>query len=212
MKSIRRPLAILRMQVIRAIGNFILKAKTIVVNIDNHPLLFVTPDPPTATVTSDTDDLEAAQALAQTRVAGAAAARNEKYDIVLNDLRDLQAYVQKLADDAGDEAAAIAIIQASGFDLKNRGVRVKPDLYVKQGQASGQVHMIAKAAPKAEGRVMYEWQKSKDGVLWQPIYITMGSRGVVNGLDPDSKWFFRVRIISKDGSKAWSSVVSIIVA
>jgi hypothetical protein len=212
MKSIRRPLAILRMATIRAIGKFILRAKTIVLNLDNHPLIFVTPAPTTAAVTGDITDLDAAEAVAETRVAGSAAARNEKYDIVLNDLRDLLTYVQKLADDAGDENAAIAIIQASGFDLKIRGVRVKPDLEVKQGLASGQVRMIAKASPRSEGPAMYEWQKSTDGILWQPIYTTMGSRGVVNGLIVDSRWYFRVRIITKDGSKAWSSVVSIIVA
>jgi hypothetical protein len=211
MKSNKRPLAILRMQTIRAIGKFILRAKAIVLNIGDHATIFVTPDPALATVTSDINDLDDAETTAETRVVGSAAARNEKYDIVLNDLRDLQSYVQKLADDAGDVNTAIAIIQASGFDLKNRGVRVKPDLQVKQGQASGQVIMIAKAAPRSEGRAIYEWQKSNDGTKWEPIFTTLGGRGIVNGLDPDSKWYFRVRVITKDGSKAWSSVVSIIV-
>jgi len=211
MKSNKRPLAILRMQTIRAIGKFILKAKTIVLNIGNHTTIFVTPDPTLAIVTTDIGALETAEAVAETRVTGSAAARNAKYDIVLNDLRDLLGYVQKIADDAGDENAAIAIIQASGFDLKNHGVRVKPDLEVKQGPASGEVRMIAKAAPKAEGRAMYEWQKSADEIVWLPIFTTLGTRGIVNGLTPDSKWYFRVRVLNKFGTKGWSSVVSIIV-
>jgi hypothetical protein len=176
-------------------------------NIGNNATIFVTPTPSPAIVKTDTDNLEAAEAIAETRVAGAAQARNLKYDIVLEDVRGLLSYVQGLADKAADEATAIAIISASGFDLKNHGVRVKPQLAVKNGLA-GTVLLASKAAAR---RVFYEWQQSSDGITWADLPATLQAKTKVSGLTAGSLLFFRVRAILKDGAQDWSSAVSIIV-
>jgi hypothetical protein len=207
MKSSNRPLAILQMRTVRRIGKFILRVRTILLNIGNNATIFVTPTPSPAIVKTDTDNLEAAEAIAETRVAGAAQARNLKYDIVLEDVRGLLSYVQGLADKAADEATAIAIISASGFDLKNHGVRVKPQLAVKNGLA-GTVLLASKAAAR---RVFYEWQQSSDGITWADLPATLQAKTKVSGLTAGSLLFFRVRAILKDGAQDWSSAVSIIV-
>jgi hypothetical protein len=207
MKSSNRPLAILQMRTVRRIGKFILRVRTILLNIGNNATIFVTPTPSPAIVKTDTDNLEAAEAIAETRVAGAAQARNLKYDIVLEDVRGLLSYVQGLADKAADEATAIAIISASGFDLKNHGVRVKPQLAVKNGLA-GTVLLASKAAAR---RVFYEWQQSSDGITWADLPATLRAKTKVSGLTAGSLLFFRVRAILKDGAQDWSSAVSIIV-
>ena len=207
-KSSKRPLAILSISKLRKIGNFILRIRTIVLNIENSPLIFVTPVPPVATVKTDVDNLESAEVTAQTRVPGSAAIRDQKYDIVLDDVHDMQGYVQSLADNAADEAAAITIIEASGFDLKNQGVRVKPPLAVKPGDTDGEVKLVAKSAG---ARTSYEWQKSADGTNWLHLPATLQAKTTAGGFASGDKAYFRVRPIFKEGPGTWSASVSIIV-
>lgn len=193
---------------LRRIGSFILRGRTIVVNMDNNKGYFPAPSPALPVVTGHLDDLEAAEAVAKTRVAGAAAARNLKYDLVLDDLNSLLGYVQNLADYAADEPAAIAIINASGFSLKNHGIRVKPQLAVRNMPVDGQVKLTAKSAGP---RVSYEWQQSADGAAWTDLPSTLQAKTLVNGLAPGSKMYFRFRNITKNGAGAYSSAVSTIV-
>ena len=208
MKSSKRPLAILKKSTIRQIGKFILRVRNIVVNMTNNSTIFTAPSPGLPIVTSDTDDLEAAEAVAATRVAGAAAARNLKYDIVLDDVYGLQRYVQNLADHAADEATAIAIINASGFDLKNHGVRVKPDLAAKYGPLTGMLRLIAKSAGR---RVSYEWQKSPDGIAWTDLPATLQAKTTVSGLVAGSRMHFRFRAILTSGATEWCSPIIVII-
>ncbi|HKR04521.1 MAG TPA: hypothetical protein VJY62_07780 [Bacteroidia bacterium] len=206
--SSKRPIALLALSRFRKIGNFILMVRTVILNITNHTGFFATPAPPLATVITDTNDLEAAEAIAKTHVTGSAAARDLQYDIVLNDMYGLQGYVQNLADLAADEATAIAIINASGFGLRNHGVRVKPLLSVKHGDEEGAVKLFSKAAGK---RASYEWGQSPDGIAWTDLPVTLQAKTTVTGLTVGSKMYYRVRPVLKDGAGFWSPVVSIIV-
>ncbi len=207
-KSNKRPLAVLAVNKLRKISDCILQSRTIVLNIGNNPGFFATPLPALFTVTSDIDSLEEAEAIAKTRVTGSAAARDLEYEVVLDDLRGLLGYVQNLADLSMDETTAIAIINASGFGLKNHGVRVKPPLAAKTGPASGSVQLTAKGAGK---RAVYEWQQSADGITGHDLPITFQAKKTVTGLTPDTKVYFRERAVTKEGPQVWSAWVSIIV-
>jgi hypothetical protein len=207
-KSSKRPLAVFPIKKLGKIGNFILAVRTILLNILHSPGYFATPAPTLAAVTTDVDNLETADTVAKTRVTGSAAARDLKYDIVLDDVHGLQGYVQNLADLAVDEATAIAIINASGFGLKNHGVRVKPPLAVKQGSVEGAVDLIAKSAGP---RASYEWQQSPDGIVWTFLPVTLQAKTKVSGLTIAQRVYFRVRSVLKDGPGTWSASVSIIV-
>jgi hypothetical protein len=213
MKSSKRPLAILNMAIIRAIGNFIIKAQAIVTNMTNNAVIFVAPVPALPLVTTDINNLETAQGEAETRVAGAAAERNLKYDIVLDDLRGLQRYVQTLADAAPNEAAAIAIINSSGFDLKVQGVRVKPMLVARNGQGAGIIKLVAKAFTSTpRQRASYEWQMSTDGINWTNLPGTLQAKTTVSGLTAGSRYYFRFRYLLKTGVQDWSTIVSVVVS
>ncbi|MFI5218747.1 MAG: hypothetical protein ACHQNT_04595 [Bacteroidia bacterium] len=207
-KSGKRPLAVFLTRNYRKIGDFIIKAKAIVLDITNSPGFFVTPDPPLATVTADIGKLEDAETTAQTRVVGSAAARDLEYDNVLEHIHGLLGYVQKLADKAADEAAAIAIIQASGYSLKVNGIFVKPPLSVKQAFATGEVILRAKAAGR---RASYDWQMSTDGTTWSDLPSTLKAKTIVDGLTVDVRTYFRFRAILPSGTGSWSASVSIVV-
>lgn len=208
MLSNKRPIAVLPTRLLRKIGEYILYVRMIILNIGNNPLIFVTPTPPLVDATTHVDDLEAAEAVAATRVTGSAAARDLKYDIVQDDLHGLLNYVQNLADKSADEPTAISIINTSGFSLKNRGVRVKPDLVAENGAVSGSVKLTAKAAAV---RASYQWQSSPDGLAWIDLPPTLQAKTTVSGLTPGQKIMFRFRAVIKSGPQSWSNSVSWIV-
>jgi hypothetical protein len=208
-KSSKRPLAVFLISKLQKIGSFIVKVQNILQEITDHPLIFVTPSPTVASVTTHLNELLTAEGLAQTRAAGTAAARNLAYDVVLDDIYALQRYVQNLADTAGSTAESISIIEASGFSLKVNGVHVKPALAVKNGDVSGSVKLVAKAAAK---RVSYNWQQSLSvSAPWTELPTTLQAKTMVSGLTPGAKVFLRVRPVFKDGPGNWSQSVSIIV-
>ena len=207
-KSKKRPLAVFLIRNFRRIGVFILKAKAIVLDITNSPGFFGTPDPPLATVTLDIGALESAETTAETRVVGSAAARNLKYDVVLTDIHGLENYVQNQADNAVDEATAIAIINASGFSLKVNGVHVKPPLAVKNSPVSGEVILTGKSAGK---RASYDWQMSTNGTTWTDLSSTLQAKTKASGLTLDVRTYFRFRAILPGGTASWSASVSIVV-
>ena len=207
-KTNRRPLAVLIMVRIARMGDFIIKARSIVQNMTNNATYFPTPSPPLATVTTDIAKLETAETAAQSRTVGAVAARNLTYATVLTDLRNLLCYVQVRADLAGNEAAAISIIQASGFDVKVNGVKIKPPIAAKS-MGTGIIRLTAKAAV---GRVSYNWQSSSDnGATWHDLPSTIQSKTTVSGLVPASKWLFRVRAITKNGVGNFTDPTAVIV-
>jgi hypothetical protein len=207
-KSKKRPLAVFLRRNFNRIGDFIIKAKAIVLDIGNSTGFFATPDPTLASVTTNIGTLETAQATAETRVVGSAAARDIEYNKVLDDIHGLQGYVQKQADNAVDESTAIAIINASGFSLKVNGVFIKPPLAVKQSPATGEVILTGKSAGK---RASYDWQMSIDGTTWDNLPSTLISKTTVGGLIVDRRTYFRFRTITPSGTGSWSASVSIVV-
>lgn len=204
MKNNKRPLAVIRISRIRRINDFIQYVKTIVLNIGDHPLIFVTPNPALAGVTTRIEELDAAQTLAETRVTWSAAARDVAYNLSLDDLLKLLAYVQMLADSTNDEMQAISIIEASGFSLKNKGVRVKAPLSIKQLSDS-----TVKLSSKSAGRkATYYWRKSVDGTAWEDEPNTLVAKTVVTGLTRGQIMYYQTRALTKEGFSTWTASVS----
>src|ERR1035437_7151444 len=206
--SNKRPMAVFPINKLKKIGDFILRIHAIVLNIVNNPTFFVTPNPTVASINTNIAALETGETLAKTRVTGSTSARNLKYDVLLKSVHGLQNYVQTLADNAVDEHTAIAIITASGFDLKNKGVRVKPDLEAKQGVVSGNINLIAKSSGN---RNAYNWGKSSDNITWIELPPTLQSKTTVSGLTPGTTEHFRYRTITKTGAGNWSQSISILI-
>ena len=168
---------------------------------------FPNPDPPLATVTSAIADLEAAQALVQTRAKGAVQARNTKRASLVALLRGLLAYVQKVAD--ADLAHAPELIASAGMRARKVTVRPKRVFAAKHGSLSGSVSLVSPAGGKRAG---YEWQYSADGgKTWQEARATLRASTTITGLVPGSTYLFRGRVVDKTGDTDWCPPVSLMV-
>jgi len=204
----KRPKAVFSNVRSKKIGDFILRIRTILLNILNNSAIFTAPTPTVPSVTTSVNNLETAEILASTRVAGSVSARDLKYDVVLKAVHGLLNYVQNLADNAPDEATAISIITASGFDLKNAGIRVKAPIAVKNGAVSGSVLISAKSAG---ARTSYNWRYSVDNVTWIELPTTIQAKTTVSGLTPATIVHFQCRSITKTGAGNWSQTMIIVV-
>lgn len=207
-KSSKRPVAVFLINRTRRIGDFIIKVRGILTNMADNATIFVAPSPALPLVSGHIDDLDAAEAKAQTRAKGTAAARDLKYEVVLQDTRDLLSYVQKLADSSADEATAVAIIQASGFNLKVNGVYIKPPLAAKNGAVSGTILLSAALGGK---RGSHEWQMSLNNQNWTGLPPTTKAKTQVDNLQRLSVQHFRHRLITNQGPEEWSQSVSVVV-
>lgn len=167
---------------------------------------FPTPNPPLATINSDVTSLDAAETVALTKVKGAAAARNAKLVILVNDLKTLKAYVQTVANADADNADAI--ILSAGMSIRKSTTRNKQDIAVKSGVVSGSVHVVAKAAAS---RASYNWQYSTNLKTWTNLPTTLQARTTVSNLAPGTTVYFRSSAVTKAGAADWTEPTSIIV-
>ncbi len=208
-RAARRPIAVFVIRRYRKLGDFISKVRGIRADIDANPLIYVTPTPPTAQINTDVDALVSAQTDVEQRKSGSVGARNEAYTVVVEDVNNLMAYVQKLADSAPNEQAAITVITTAGFSVKVRGVLVKPPLSAKNGKIEGTVKLTAKAEAK---RASYNWQMSSDnGANWDNLPQTLKASTLVEGLASGTRLLFRFNAVIAAGTTDWSVPVSVVV-
>ena len=115
---------------------------------------------------------------------GSVAIRNQKYHIVLDDAYSLMSYVQWLADNAEDELDAISIIEGQAvFGIRQKAVRVKPELEARNTKISGIVQLIAKSPGKGCANM---WQISDDMENWTFLPATTKANTKISGLIPAS--------------------------
>jgi hypothetical protein len=167
------------------------------------------PSPPItlASVTSDVDTLETAQAKALTKAKGAAADRNLKRKQVVDDLNVLKGYVLMIA--SQNLTQAIAIIQSAGMTAKQVTRAAKAFLAAKMGIAPGEVILTAKSAGRGAA---YEWSSSSDnGKTWLSAGITTVATITLPGLTVGGVYLFRFRVTNRKGTADWSQTVSFLV-
>ncbi len=168
---------------------------------------FPSPSPPLATVEADIADVLAANAAVLFRTRGTRQARDAALRRLRDHLRALAAYVQAVADANPGEAEAV--IASAGIDVKRPSPRDKPPLRAIQGPRSGVAVLVAKSAGD---RASYEWRYSTDGRSWQSGGRTIQARTVLEGLAPDTRHFFQLRVQTKDALGDWADAVSLLVA
>ncbi len=207
-KKSKWPTAVFLAVKFRRISDFLLNMKTLILNIKNAPLVFVTPDPTPASMQTNLTALEDAETKAKTRVIGSAADRDVRYDVCYKDLKDATAYVQKIANEAADAAIAISIIETAGLSVRVNGSKIKAPIDAKNATDEGVVDLTAKSGGK---NTIYLWQKGTDGIAWTDLPLTQLSKTSVDGLTPGQKMYFRVRTKNKTGLSDWSAAVVIIV-
>jgi hypothetical protein len=158
------------------------------------------------TLKADIDALDAAETAALMRTKGAVEARNAKLAIVVGDLHEARAYVNKIA--AADAANAAAIITAAGLFVLKPSVHAKQLLAAKQGPAPGIAILEAKAVAR---KASYDWQWSLDQKTWVDVPPTLVARMTVAGLSTAVIHYFRFRARTRLGQGDWSDVVTLIV-
>ncbi|MFT3766609.1 MAG: fibronectin type III domain-containing protein [Minicystis sp.] len=187
----------------RSAALLILFARHVVQAMNGNPW-FPTPTPPLATVTANVDALEVAEATARSRAKGTAAARDLNRKVVEADLMALKAYVQAVANQEPEKAAAI--IQSAGMAPKRASSRAKPFLAAAMGTAAGEVILRAKAA---RGRVAYHWEVSSDGGRsWTSAGTTTVANTTVQGLAMSTTYLFRVRTTIARATGDWSQSIA----
>jgi hypothetical protein len=121
------------------------------------------------------------------------------------------AYVNNLA--FLNQANAAEIITGANMVVITPGSVNKQDFAVRQGNATGEVNLISRAALFNGKRVRatYQWQISIDnGVTWVWLESTVVAKTVATGLQADKKALFRKRTITvKGGTSAWCAPLAI---
>jgi hypothetical protein len=184
----------------------IASAQQMVKAIGGNPA-FPSPVPPLATVTAAINDLQAAQNVALTRVAGSVIARNEKKTALLMLLDQLAGYVQTQADANVEHGASI--IASAGMGVKKPVVRAPRVFDAKLGPLSGTATLVAASAGH---RASYEWQYSTDGgKTWVLAPVTLQAKTTIVGLTPGATVQFRYRAVTKNGEGDWSQTILLLV-
>jgi hypothetical protein len=186
--------------------DFLYYAKFIATCFAQEPLL-ANPTLPLAVFEAHIAELEARQTLTLTRALGTVDSRNAQKVIVYGDMVQLKVFVQCVADAHPLDMAA-GIIVSSGMSVKRSSGHGKPDFEVKLGPVPGSVHLYARA-PKT--RAAYDWAYSIDGLTWIRVDTTVNADTIIPNLALRTRYFFRYRIVTKEGVGDWSQPVSILV-
>ena len=168
---------------------------------------FPSPPVPMATFASHIAALDAAEVAVLTRAHGLRTARNDKLDVVLRDLDLLRAYVQTVAGQHPIEEAK-EIVASAGMFVKNSSGPRKLAFAAKQGKSSGTVE-LSLAHPG--GDASFKWQWSADGVNYVDAPDTTASSTTIPKLAPAQWYWFRGRVLTKDGLGDWSDPIRLLV-
>lgn len=212
----KRAVAVLHMDKLGAIGDFLKKMKLIRTSMKNNSTVFTNPPVLVAdTKQFDTDiqALDSAETLALTKVRGSATARNTAKTTVLNDAHSLQGYVQTLADAFNNTEKAAALIESSGFDVSIKTPHEKNDFTATNTKISGTVKLAlnVKKVTQGEKRFSVKWQLSADDKTWTDLPGTLKGTTTVSRLIHAQTYFFRFMVVLKDGEHGWSQSVELLV-
>jgi hypothetical protein len=200
---IRRAIAVLYL--LTHIAELIKQAQGIVLAMTNN-LFFPSPVPSLGLVTKAIQDLSDAEVLARTRGTGMAKARDLKKAVLVKLLRELQFFVQGIADANPDQSEAIIV--SAGMLIRKLTPRQKNRDEVRQGDVSGLVMLIA--AVVRASKVGYFWEWSTDEKSWTSLPVSFTAATSVSGLVPGVTHYFRYRSVSrKTGTSDWSQTLSL---
>jgi len=167
---------------------------------------FPSPSFPLATLLAHTAALEAAEVVTLTGAHGAAADRNAKVVVVHDDLKQLRTYVETIANQHGADAAAVVV--SSGMSVKQSAGPRKAIFAVKQGKVSGSVRLSVRHPGIVTS---FDWQFSPDGTHWIDAPSNVKAHQDIAGLTPRTRYSFRYRTLTRDGTSDWSDALTLLV-
>ena len=203
-KTVKRTIVSLKLPV--SVPALVQATKVILLALTNNPS-FPAPDPSLAALQAALSALEEAETAVRSGSRGAAAARDEKRRVLGTLLRQLGAYVQKVAD--GDSSTAEAVIESAGVSVHKLTLRQKQRFTVRQGALSGSVKLMTVWVGRRAG---YAWQYSLDGgTTWLTRPLTLRSKTTVSGLPVGTMVLFRSRAVTRKGEGDWSQALGVLV-
>lgn len=120
-------------------------------------------------------------------------------------------YAEDIANDPLNAAAgAEAIILSAGMIAKRFSPHQKRVFTVDRGELSGTVVLTAEHAKRG----FHEWQYSLDASKpdgWVDAASTLKASISISGLESTKQYFFRHRLVLKEGPGAWDGPISIVV-
>ena len=140
---------------------------------------------------------------------GAALARNAMIITVREDIGHLLDCVQTVVEKMNDVSAIAALLASLGLPIPKSVQRSKADLYVKAGDVSGRVVLVARSAGE---NACYYWQFSLDSQNWSSVPDTLVATTVIDGLKRGQTYYFRFRTLTrKQGHGDFSQPISLLV-
>jgi hypothetical protein len=169
---------------------------------------FPNPTPTLAVFADHIDQLEQAEALAATRVKGAAKQRNAKKQKVIQDLRHIKDYVQSVIEGQATAVDAKAMAATAGLGTRAVVPPFKSLLSAANTGLSGVVELEAKAVARD---ATYFWQYSVDQSVWTDVPPLMQASTTVTGLTSAQTYYFRFRALTRKGMTEYSQIVGLLV-
>lgn len=166
------------------------------------------PKPPVdpAQMDADADTLEKEEAAtAHVKGTGGRDAARRKVE---TNLHETVAYVQTVVDAAPEEQRA-QLVASVGLAVKQAGAHHREDFALHDGDVSGAVHAVVKAAAR---RASYRWQWSTDGgKTYNDGPTTLQADAMLTGLPVGTTVLVRCQPTTKDGTQDWLGPVSHVV-
>lgn len=166
------------------------------------------PIPPLSVITTDVDELEAAEVAAAGGSKDDTALMHAKREVLEKDLGNLAAYVQMIAND--DPPLAETIVTSAGMKIRSSAFRRAKAFAVANTGTAGQLKLSTSAVKVAS----YIWQMCTDPVdesNWHTIKISRQCKFVKEDLMSGTRYFFRVAVVYRTGQGGWSNVLNSLV-
>jgi hypothetical protein len=178
------------------------RSRSIGISITGNPN-FPSPNPTVATVTTATNQLEAAALKARTGTKSDTTAMHDKEDALDMLMKQLATYVEGIANQ--NPLTAEAVIQSAGMDVVRRANRSVPLFEAVATGKPGEIRLQRKGVKRGT----YEFQMSTD-ITKEENFETINrgtqSRFLVTDLAPGKWYYFRARAITPEGTGEWSDV------
>ncbi|HXC04094.1 MAG TPA: fibronectin type III domain-containing protein [Bacteroidia bacterium] len=170
---------------------------------------FPAPTPALSVISAQIAALEAAVAIAQTRVRGSVGKMNTERKALTTLLLNLASYVQTIAN--ADPENSGSIINSAGMDVKKPSQRASKTFSV----------VLSKTIPnavvlntKAVSRSSYIYEVTTDTTNpngWTVAITSNTVKYVKTGFTSGTRYYFRVAVVTKNIQGPWSPVLNVII-
>jgi len=176
-----------------------------------NSILFPTPSPTMAVFQGHINTLTTKEAKMLTGDTVTTSERDTAKLVVELDVEDLVAYTQTIVN--GDIPNALTIALKAGMDLKGHTNRGKQEEGAFYTGLTGEIEIVGKVKSY---RCAYQWQMTQtptDLQSWkmEEIDPTLQSKTIVKNLTVGTTYYFRYRVILKEGPTLWSAAFKMMI-